>query len=335
LPLSLRYKIPVVRLRRAWLWTIGCVLLIGGSSALLMRFDLMDPKPTLSPELYGHAFALHGLVSAGGLLAAMLAIPALVVKPGRGSVVLGFLALGLWVGAMALLISLDLRGSQEWLGFSPRSVLLALAASSVLGAAQIAVSLPANSDRPQLVAATGGITALAIVAIPLIGGELPTAVLWLLATTAIACGLIPDAMRRAATTLALVVIVPCLFLGWAATALVHAVHTDFPFHDTVAVLSPLPVTGGALLGTLLLAATRWRSPQRRLAHVGAALITAGAGLTSLGFFLLGLRGLPRRYLAYLPEFQSLQVIVGAAAVVTVIGCLLALEALRRGTCADV
>jgi heme/copper-type cytochrome/quinol oxidase subunit 1 len=323
----------MVWLRRAWLWAICGALLIGGGGALVMRFDLLDPQPTLSPEVYGHAFALHGLASAGGLLATMLVIPALIVKPGRGSVVLGWFALALWVGAMALLVGLDVRGAQEELGFSPRGVLLVLATSAALGAAQIAVSLPANIDRPsrpQLVAAAAGFTALAIIAIPLFGGGFPPAAHWLLATTAVACGVLPDAMKRIAPSLALVAIVPCLVLGWIATALVHVVHPDFPFHDTVAVLAPLPVTGGALFGALLVAATRWRSPRRRLVYVGAAVITAGAGLTSLGFFLLGLRGLPRRYLAYLPEHQSLQVAVGAAAVVTAIGCVLALESFRRG-----
>jgi hypothetical protein len=324
-------------LRRAWLWTIGCALLLAGGSALLMRFDLVDPNPTLSPELYGHAFGLHGLVAAGGLLAAMLTISTLVVKPGRGSVVLGCLALGSWVGAMALLVGADLRGAREWPGFSPRTPLLVLAASAVLGAAQLAVSLLPSSDRPgrpQVAAATGGIAALAIVALPLFGGELPTSFLWLLATTAVACGLVPDAKERGGTALALVATVPCLLLGWAALARLHTMHTDVPLHDTVAVLSPLPVTGGALLGALLVAATRWRSPSRRLAHVAVAVIAAGAGVTSLGFFLLGSRGLPRRYLAYFPEFQSLQILVGAAALVTVIGCVLALEAFRRGTRVD-
>ena len=302
-----------------------------------MRFDLMDPKPTLSPELYDHAFTLHGLVSVGAMAAALIAIPVLVVKPGRGAVLLGSFALALWVGAMAPLIGLELRGSREWLGFSPRTALLALAASLALGAAQIAVSLPANSDRPsrpQLLAAVGGIAALGIVVIPLFAGEFPTAVHWLLATTAVACGSIHDAMKRVAPTLAVVATVPCLLVGWAATAFVHAVHTDVHLHDTVAMVSPLPVTGGALVGALLLAATRWRSPHRRLAYIGAALIAAGAGVTSLGFLLLGLRGLPRRYLAYSPEYQSLQIVVGAAAMVMAIGCLLALDALRRGTRVD-
>jgi hypothetical protein len=302
-----------------------------------MRFDLVDPNPTLAPELYGHAFELHGLVAAGGLLAALLTIPTLVVKPGRGSVALGCFALGSWVAAMALLVGADLRGAHEWPGFSPRTPLLVLAASAVLGAAQIAASLLARSDRPsrpQIVAAGGGITALAIVAVPLFGGELPTSFLWLLATTAVACGLIPEAGNRDATTLAVVAITPCLLLAWAALARLHTMHSDVPLHDTVAVLTPLPVTGGALLGALLVAATRWRVPSRRFAHVAVAVIAAGAGVTSLGFFLLGARGLPRRYLAYFPEFQSLQIIVGAAALVTVVGCVLALEAFRRGTRVD-
>ena len=45
---------------------------------------------------------------------------------------------------------------------------------------------------------------------------------------------------------------------------------------------------------------------------GERALDVERGLTSLGFFLLGLRGFPRRYFAYLPEFQSLQILVGAA-----------------------
>ena len=68
------------------------------------------------------------------MLAAMLTIAVLVVKPGRGSVVLGFLALGSWVGAMAVLVGFDLRGAHEWPGFSPRSQMIMLGASAALGA---------------------------------------------------------------------------------------------------------------------------------------------------------------------------------------------------------
>jgi hypothetical protein len=169
-----RYNACMLWLRRGWLWMIGGGLMIAGASALLMRVDLLDPEPTVSPALFSHAFALHALTSFGVLVAVVLAIPTLVVKPGRGAGVLGFLALGLWVVAIAHLVELELR---EWVDFSTRSVLLVLAGSLGLGAAQIVVSLPANADtasRPQLVAAGGGIAAIAIVVIPLFAGELPT-----------------------------------------------------------------------------------------------------------------------------------------------------------------
>lgn len=323
-------------LRRGWLWVIACAVVLAGGSALVMRFELFDPEPTLAPEQYGHALVLHGLVSLGVLVATVLAIPTLVVRPGRGSVVLGFLALGLWVAAIVPLVCLDLLGSLQWPGFSPQNMLFVLAASLALGAAQIVVSLPTNADRAsrlQLVAAVGGIVAIAIVVTPLLDRKLPGAVYWLLAATTVVCGLIPDATKRVGLSFALLAIAPCLLLAWVATALVHVVHTSY-FHDTVAMLSPLPVTGGALFGALLLAATRSRLPQRRLVHVAAVLITAGSSLTSFGFLLLGSRGLPRRYFAYLPEYQSLQIMVGVAAAIAAIGCLAALEAFRRGTRTD-
>jgi hypothetical protein len=324
----------MLRLRRAWLWAVGCALVIGGGSALVMRLELLDPEPTLTPELYNHALVLHGLVSSGVLLAALLAIPALALKPGRGSVVLGFLALALWAGAIAFLVVVELDGSQGLPAFAQRSVLIALAASLGLGAAQIIASMPATADRssrPQRVAAVGALAAIAIVATPLVSGNLPTALGWLLATTAVASGLVYDATMRGARSFAVVTTVPCLLFAWAATVDVRFAPSDLYFHDTVAMLSPLPLTGAALLGALFAAATRLRSPHRFLAHVGAALMTAGATVTSLGFFLLGSRGLPRRYFAYLPEYQPLQVVIGAAAAVTVIGCVAALEAFRRGT----
>jgi heme/copper-type cytochrome/quinol oxidase subunit 1 len=320
-------------LRRGWLIAIAGAVVLAGGSALVMRFELLDPHPTLAPALYGHALALHGLLALGGLVATVLAIPTLVMTPGRGAVVLGALALGLWAAAIALLfVALGSLGSA---GLSPPNTLLVLAASLGLGAAQIAVSLPANADRAsraQLAVAACGLVAIAIIVIPLLAREVPTTASWLLATSAFACGLIPDAVKRIGWPFTLIAIAPCLALAWTATALVHGADPrDFDLHDTVFELSPLPVTGGALLGAMLLAVTRSRLPQRGLAVVAAALITAGAGLTSIGFYLLGSRGLPRRYFAYLPEFQPLQILVGVAAAIAVIGGLVALEAFRRGS----
>ena len=315
-------------LRRGWLAAIACAVVVAGGSALVMRFDQLDPGPTISPVTYGHALALHGLLAMAVLAGALLAIPSFVVRPSRTSVVLGALALALWAAAIVPLGALAVRDAQEWGGHSPQQLLLVLAASLALGAAQLAVSLPATAG-PQRIAAVGSLASLAIVVTPLVGRDLPTAFYWLLATTAIACALVPDAIPRIGRSFALLAIAPCLVLAWIATAAVHSVHTGY-FHDTLGVLSPLPLTGGALLGALIIAATRTRSPHRRLAQIAAVLINTGASLTSVGFYLLGSRGMPRRYLAYLPELQSLQLLVGLAAVIAAVGCITALEAFRRG-----
>lgn len=303
---------------------IACAVVVAGGSALMMRFDHLSPGPTLSPETYGHALSLHGVLSLGVLAAVLLAVPSFAVKATRTSVVLGFLALALWIAAIVPLGSLAVRQSQEWGGHSPDKLLLVLAASLGLGAAQIAVSLPANAGK-QRIAAIGGLAAIAIVVTPLVGREPPTALYWLLATTTLTCALLPDAIQRIDRSFALLAIAPCVALAWIATAAVHGVHTGF-FHDTLGVLSPLPVTGGALFGALLVSAT---ASNRRLARIAAVLINTGACLTSAGFYLLGSRGMPRRYLAYLPDFQSLQIFVGVAAVLAAIGGVLALYAITN------
>ena len=312
----------MIGLRRAWVWAIACAAVLAGGGVLVMRFELLDPAPTLAPETFGHALGMHGMLSLAVLFAALLAISVLLAKR---AVVLGVLALVLWAVAIATLVGLGLRGSPS---VSPHAFFLVLAASLVLGAAQLAVSQRVN-ELP--VVAT--LVAIAIVVVPLVRGELPTAMFWLLATTAVAGGLIPEGARRMGWTFVLLAIVPCLVLAWVMTGLAHPDDT-IHLHDTVAVLSPLPVTGAAMFAALLVAATRSRMPHRQLAHVAAALITAGATLTSVGFFALGARGFPRRYFAYLPEYQSLQVVVGVAAVIAMIGGVVAAEAFRRGSVAS-
>ena len=108
-----------------------------------------------------------------------------------------------------------------------------------------------------------------------------------------------------------------------------AVHVEF-LPDTVAMVSPLPALGGT-------------DPRRgvRRGHArpnGAAPARADRGAPqsrcgfdqrpSTGFLMLGLRGLPRRYQQYDDIFQPLQVVVGVAAAVTVLGALLALRSTR-------
>lgn len=311
-------------LRRGWLLAIACALVVAAGSALVMRFDLLDPGPTLSADLFTHAFVLHGIAWLGVLTAAVLAIPTLVVRPGRRAVIVGAVALVLWVIALVLLVRLVFLA---W-GQSPRDPMRVLAASLALGAVQIAMSL-AGKPRDEIIAAAGALAAIAILIVPVHGARLPSSEAWLLATTVLACGLIPDAVKRVGASLVMLALAPALALGWVVTALVHLEHASH-FQDTVAMVAPLPLTGAAAVGALVLAATRWRSPHRRLAHVAVALVASGATLASFGFFALGEQGLPRRYLAYISDYQSLQIIVGIAATVSVIGGLLVVEAFRRG-----
>lgn len=317
-----RYNTAMLWLRRGWLGAIACALLVAGGSALLLRFELVSPEPTTSPELYGRALGLHGMLALGALVAALLAIPTIILTPGRGAAMLGAIALALWGVAVVWLTTLD------WLWYAPGNAVLVLAASLAFGAAQIAVSLPRNTaDRTQLLAGGGALLAIALLAIPLARRELPNATYWLLATTAICGGVGPDALKREGASLA--VVASALCLAWSATVLVDVVDVDY-FHDTTAVVAPLPVMGAALFGALLLAATRLRTLDRTLAQLAIALTAAGSILTSLAFFILGSRRMPRRYFAYLPEFQSMHVVVGVAALIAAVGAVLSVAAFARG-----
>jgi heme/copper-type cytochrome/quinol oxidase subunit 1 len=106
-----------------------------------------------------------------------------------------------------------------------------------------------------------------------------------------------------------------------------AVHVEF-LPDTVAMVSPLPALGGAILAAVFVAAARGRTLLLRRAQIAALLVAVGSIATSTGFLMLGLRGLPRRYQQYDDIFQPLQVVVGVAAAVTVLGALLALRSTR-------
>lgn len=300
--------------RRAWLWSIAGAIAFAGASALLVRFELLDPAPRLSPALYGDALAVHGLLAFGAVLAIVLAIPHLVAAP--GSRLLGVLSLASWLAAM-------LGGLAAW----PRFVVAAAAASTALAAAQIVRALLVRSDTtaPRSRALSiCALVALAIVATALGRGRLPASFELVLATTALACGAIDEAVRRHALAVALVAGVPTIVTAWAATAILRSID-DVYLHDTVAMLAPLPAIGAALVGVLLVVV---RPPRRRLALAAMSLIAGGACAASIAFFVLGTRGLPRRYIAYTVEFQSLQIVVAAAATVTAIGAILAIVAFR-------
>lgn len=301
-----------------------------------MRVELLDAGKTLSPTAYSHAFGLHAVTMLGLFVAAFAVIPTLVVRPGRGAVTLGGLAFVGWAVAMACFTIAALTpapwitGSEAGPGLL-RGAIVALAIAVGLAAAQLAVSLPANADgesRWSAIAAIGAIIALAIVGLPLATGELPTRFHLLIASTVVACTIVPAVIGGGADSLIWLAIAPCLVMAWIATAFLRGASVDLPLHDTVAVVAPFPAMGGAVLAALVLAAARGRAVRPQLARTAAVLIAGGTIATSVGFLLLGTRGLPRRYQQYFDAVQLPQIVVGVAAVVTLVGAIAALRSAR-------
>ena len=193
------YRLHVRHLRRAWLVAIACVTVLGGGSALVMRVGLVQPTNTLSTSTYDHALTLHGLMMLGLLVAAFVAIPTLVIRPGRGAIGLGGVALVLWAAVMAFFIVGGFAPA-DWLTGSPfspgwlRAAIVTLALALGAAVAQLALSLRENAgadDRPNAIAAIGGIVALVLVGIPLATGAFPTQLFQLIAGTVVVCTVIP------------------------------------------------------------------------------------------------------------------------------------------------
>jgi heme/copper-type cytochrome/quinol oxidase subunit 1 len=300
-----------------------------------MRAELIDPGGTLSPTVYSHALALHALAMLGVFIAAFVAIPTLVIRPGRGAIALGGLAFAVWAAVMMFFL-LAAFAPDDWMTGSPlgpgalRAAVVALAIGVGLAIAQLAASLPANADaqsRRSAIAAVGAILALAIIGIPLATGQLPTTLPLLTASTLAVCSVVPGSIGSVATSIGWLAVVPCLAAAWIATAFLRAVHVSF-LPDTVATLAPFPAMAGAVLAALFVAWVRGRTLRPQLARVAAVMFAGGTIATSTAFLVLGMRGLPRRYQQYEDAFQPLQIFVGVAAAVTLIGAIVAVRSIR-------
>lgn len=182
-------------------------------------------------------------------------------------------------------------------------------------------------SRRGAIAAIGAIIALAIIGIPLATGELPTMLHLLTASTLAVCSVVPASIDSVATSIVWLAVVPCLAAAWIATEFLRGVHVSF-LPDTVAMLAPFPAVGGAVLAALFVAGVRGRTLRPQLARVAAVMFAGGTIATSAGFLLLGTRGLPRRYQQYEDAFQPLQILVGVAAAVTLVGAIVAVRSTR-------
>ncbi|WP_321474542.1 cytochrome c oxidase subunit I [uncultured Paludibaculum sp.] len=103
-------------------------------------------------------------------------------------------------------------------------------------------------------------------------------------------------------------------IGGLTGLFLAALSTDVHLHDTYFVVSHFHyVMAGSNLTAFIGGMHYWwpkmygRMYNKRLAAIGAALVFIGFNATFLPQFVLGSRGMPRRYYNYLPEFQTLHV----------------------------
>jgi heme/copper-type cytochrome/quinol oxidase subunit 1 len=125
-------------------------------------------------------------------------------------------------------------------------------------------------------------------------------------------------------------IVPGLVLAGFSRAILDSMRGGVHLHDTPFATGRFHALAGMCVMVVLVAAYAcadtlgWGRYSRRLARIAALMLGPGFAVFIVSTLVVGSRGMARRYVSYLDEFQALNRIASIAAVVAVTGGVLAI-----------
>lgn len=134
---------------------------------------------------------------------------------------------------------------------------------------------------------------------------------------------------------------PALLVWAFARGVLARLDADVHLHDTYFVVGAFHLEVWIVAATFLSGILAWsvplfgRAPAASLARHGAVVTCLGALGHAITMLVLGSRGMPRRYAAYIPEFERLQHASSLAAFAVAAGAVLLVAAFVVGRRPDV